>query len=105
MTSNSPVVSEERIHRDQSILERELEMIARQYPAPDWREYARDGAWFASQTLKGGLDSFHGKVVAVFREQVVGAGEDELAMRIQLSEKYRVLFTELIRNDASRYFS
>jgi hypothetical protein len=64
--------------------------LAAKYPEPDWREWAVDRTWLGEQESSGALDALRGKVVAVHKKQIIGVGDDYVAMLIELSQKYDV---------------
>jgi hypothetical protein len=67
-----------------------LHALAAKYPAPDWREYAKDRFWLADQQLSGAPDAYRGKAVAACKQEGVGVGDDYIPMVIELSRKYDV---------------
>jgi Flp pilus assembly pilin Flp len=75
--------------------EAELRALCDKYSSfPPEKRYA-DQQWLTAQIEKGKLDGvpvkeFTGKIVAVYAEEVVLVGDDETAMRIELSKKFNV---------------
>jgi hypothetical protein len=90
MSANSPAPTDARSASASDDPEAPLRELAAKYPEPDWREYAKDRFWLAEQQWKGEFDSLYGKVVAVYKKEVVGVGDDYVAMLIELSQKYDV---------------
>jgi hypothetical protein len=70
--------------------EDDLAELAKQFPDFDWHEAAADRFWLADEQAKGALDEFYGKVVAVYNKQVIGVGDNYIAMLLELSPKYNV---------------
>jgi hypothetical protein len=70
--------------------ENPLVELAKQFPDFNWHEAAEDRYWFAEEQAKGVMDAYWGKVVAVYKKQVIGVGDDYVAMLLELSPKYNV---------------
>lgn len=71
-------------------VEAPLRELAAKYPDFDWREAAADRFWLAEQQMSGALDTFWGKVVAVYKKEVVGVGDNYVEMLLKLSSEYDV---------------
>lgn len=67
-----------------------LRALGAKYPEPDWREWAVNREWLAEQQSMGALNAYSGKVVAAYNKQLVGVGDDYVALLIELSQKYDV---------------
>ncbi len=67
-----------------------LRELAARYPEPDWREWAANREWLAEQEASGALNVYSGKVVAAYNKQLVGIGDDYVALLIGLSRQYDV---------------
>ena len=73
---------------DQTVLDAELRELSARYPEPVFKDAVLDAAWFYERVAEGDYYDLFGKVVAVFERQVVGVGDHEDVMRIELSRKF-----------------
>jgi hypothetical protein len=87
MTANSPAPAQASPANG---AEARLRELAAKYPPPDERGWMADRLWLAEQQLSGAFDSYHGKVVAVYNEELIGVGDNYTEMLLELSPKYNV---------------
>ncbi|MCE9567141.1 MAG: hypothetical protein K8U57_34495 [Planctomycetes bacterium] len=73
----------------------EFQKLCDHFPAFSLQEWEEERAWVAEQlpngTLSGVLLSqLYGQTVAVYGRQIVSVGDDEVAMRVELSKRFNV---------------
>lgn len=90
MTANPPPTGEPRPTPQLDPREVELRELAAQFPEHSHFEWAKDREWLNEEMRKGSMDSMYGKVVAVYKKQVIGVGDDYIAMLLELSKQYNV---------------
>ena len=87
MTANPPTITSPpgTEHTEDELVE-----LARQFPDFSWHEAAEDRFWLAEEQASGNLNPYYGKVVAVLNRQIIGVGDNYIAMLLELSAKYQV---------------
>ena len=71
-------------------LRAELRRLEALYPPPVLAEWVADYSWLAAATHAPWFEPYFGRCVAVLGERIVGVGDDEPALRLQVATGYHV---------------
>ncbi|MDY3556782.1 hypothetical protein R5W24_005955 [Gemmata sp. JC717] len=75
--------------RDYDELARELEEAGKQFPPPERGDEVPDARWFEANA-QALYQQYKGMHVAILNGAVIGAGLDELELRLDVSRKYHI---------------